>query len=245
MSTDTVLSSHNSSRLSAAIVAVAALAAAVGVLAVGALLPGSGNGDHPSDGRVHPGKVSVLGRAKVRTWAGQTFSVHIPLKWQKVLENPTTHTYAWAQPASGASLSSSDSIKQAAGDWPKAEQLVQTRIGIQVEPSSAGRDAKVAATAFSRSSARYTDGFLDLGPVTIGPVAWRFDVAVAGTIESHYFFSTCADGRRRESWHLTVDRSRLHGRDAALQSQAINSIFASLKTVFPAARSSGPDCAVD
>jgi hypothetical protein len=243
MSTNTILSDHSGSQFMAPIVAVAALVAAAGVLAIGASLPDGGSGDHPSDGRVHPGKVSVLGRAKVRTWSGQTFSVQIPLKWQKVLENQTDQAYAWAQPAPGASLSSPADVALAAGDWIRAKQVVRARITIAIEPSSAGRDAKVAARAFSRSAVRYTDGFLDLGPVKIGPTAWRFDVAVAGTVESHYFFSTCADGKRRESWHITVDRAQLHGREAAAQSQTINAIFASLDTVYAGARSAGSDCA--
>lgn len=243
MSTNPAISSRYQTGFMPLLAAAAALAAAAGALALGVSVPGSGGGTHPTDGRVHPGKVSVLGRAKVRTWSAQTFSLQIPLKWREVLENPATRVYGWAQTAPGVELSSSALVKQAAGDWARAKQLVQTRITVAISSSSAGRDAKANALAFSRSDVRYTDAFLDLGPVRFGPTAWRFDVAVAGTVESHYFFSTCADGRRRESWHITVNRSRLRGVLASQQSQAINAIFASLQTVYPFSRATaGADC---
>jgi hypothetical protein len=243
MSTKAAVSSLYETRFMPSLIAAAALAAAAGALALGVSVPGSGGGTHPTDGLVHPGKVSVLGRAKVRTWSAQTFSLQIPLKWREVLENPSTHVYGWAQTAPGVELSSETLVRQAAGDWARAKQLVRTRITVAISSSSAGRDAKPSALAFSRSDVRYTDAFLDLGPVHFGPMAWRFDVAVAGTIESHYFFSTCAGGRRRESWHITVNRSQLHGVSASQQSQAINAIFTSLKTVYPFGRGAdGADC---
>jgi hypothetical protein len=242
MSTNTAVFEHGESQFFSPIVAAAALLAAAGALAIGATLAGDGDGEHSSDGRVHPGKVGVLGGAKVRTWSGQTFSLVVPLKWQKVLENPSTHTYAWAQPAPGATLSSAAAVNQAAGAWAEAKDVVRTRITVNVLPSASGRDAEASARSFARSDVNNTVGFLDLGPVSIGPTAWRFDVAVAGTIESHYFFSTCADGKRRESWQIVVDRAALHGREAGGQSRAVNAIFASLKTTFPGSRSSGPDC---
>lgn len=242
MSGSTITADRRESQILPPVVAAAALALAAGVLAVGALLPGGDDGDHPADGRVHPGKVSVLGRAKVRGWSGQTFSVQIPLRWHKVIENPATHVYSWAQPAPGASLGSSAAVAQAAGDWAGARRVARTRITLQIEPSTRGRDAEATARAFSRSDVRYTQGFLDLGPVRFGPTAWRFDVAVAGTVESHYFFATCVGQRRRETWHVTVDRSALHGQAAAAQSQSVSAVFASLRTTFPGSTSASPDC---
>jgi hypothetical protein len=243
VSVNPVVLDHRQSQFLPPVLAFAALAGAAGVLAAGTLLIGDGGGSNPTDGRVHPGKVSVLGRAKVRTWSGQTFSLQVPLKWQKIVENPATHTYAWAEPSAGGTLSSAAAVAQAAGDWSKAKDVARTRLTVQLLPSSAGRDAEASARAFARSDPLYTNGFLDLGPVVFGPRAWRFNVSMAGTVETHYFFSTCADGRRRESWHITIDRAGLQAQQAGEQARTISSIFSSLKTTFPGSRSASRDCA--
>lgn len=229
--------------------AVGALLLAAALLAAGAAAPGSA-GDRPSDGRLVPGKVSVLGEAKVRRWTGQTFSVEVPLEWVNIQEAREQRQYAWVLPRDETLLDSAESVRTAAGeDWGAARKLVSARLRVAVEPASTRRGARAKARAVSRTDKRYSDGFNDLGAVRFrrpdgasdGRYAFRFEIAASGTTESHYFFATCRDARREETWHLTVNRSDLSGREASRQKATLDAVLASFETVY--APSEGPrDC---
>lgn len=222
--------------------ALGALVVAGAVLAAGASAPGDDT-DNPSDGRVLPGKVSVLGDAKVRRWTGQTFSLEIPLDWAPITEDRSKGVYAWALPARGSSLEDRDVVQAAADiDWTRASRATSARV--RVERVAKAPTAKASATKLSTLNADYANRFNDLGSVTIGErFTWRLELAAAQrTVESHYFFSTCNGATRQETWHLTVNRSRLGGRAAGEQRAAIERILESFRTVYPATPRGEKEC---
>jgi hypothetical protein len=225
---------------------IAAILAAGGVLALGVSATDrstSGNADIT----VEPGKISVVGNAKVRKWDGQTFSMEVPLKWARTYSGKATDEaggppfqfHAWTRPAPGAD--GKDARLRGNPDWSVARPAADARITLEIRPATSSGSSRTRATTLARQlSADPGYRFGDLGPVTIGGegassgrYAWRLNMATAGDLESHYFFTTCEADRRREAWHVTFDRRSVREQQPVLQA-----MLASLDTVYAPSRPS-------
>lgn len=228
---------------------VAAILAAAGLLALGvsaAERETTGN----TDVAAKPGKISVVGDAKVRQWDGQTFSIEVPLQWIRVFSGNgpsarSTQVHSWALPAAGVTASDP---RLNAPAWATARGAANARIILEVSnaPSLsstvANRNAALVKARTLAAQAKYRYG--DLGPVTLasngthsGRYAWRLNVAAAGDFETHYFFTTCEAGRPREAWHVVFDRRSVRETQATLQN-----MIASIDTTFPSGTAGRTGC---
>lgn len=225
--------------------ALAAILLAAGLLTIGVTSTKrstSGN----TDVAVEPGKVSVVGSAKVRQWNGQTFAIDVPLQWAKIYSGPAdgAQVHAWALPSSAAG-SGAKGINSPR--WSNARRVAAARMILRIaEPKfSTTRAGSVARTAArSVPSADPAVRFGDLGVVTLpasdGRAArsvWRLGLSAAGDSESRYYFTTCDRGRPRETWQVVFDRTSVRDQQAALQS-----LLGSLKTTFPVAANDNKGC---
>ena len=238
--------------------AAAALLLAAAALTAAASVPG-GDVDHPGNGDVLPGKVSVLGEAKVRRWTGQTFSLEVPLEWANPLKDAKNQVYGWALMRPGRKVDTTSLAKQASSDdWANAQELVAARIKVELKPAAGNPSSHSRVYSFGRRDPRYTDGFIDRGSVNFqqpsgapgGRFAWRVDFAVPGldsagsktaTTESHYFFTTCKGGRH-EVWHVTLNRSELSGQEAAKQKALFDTMMGSFDTLYDPSPKGSKDC---
>lgn len=233
------------SQLARAAGAAAALVLAAAVLA-GAASVHAGDVEHPTEGKILPGKVSVLGEAKVRRWSAQRFSVEVPLEWP-LIEEQTGRAFTWVHLRSGQKLSAAEAQVARGDDWAKAQRLVSTRFIIEPAPS-----LKIGARRNMRLRGRRDeaarDGYVDSGGITLplasspdGRYAFRLLLAVPGfdpttgratvTPEAHYFFSTCRPANAlRYTYHVTYDRSALQGQAAAEQDAVFKRMIGSLET---------------
>ena len=230
-------------------VARAAGAAAALLLAVAALAAASsvkaGDIEHPGAGSIRAGKVSVLGDAKVRRWIGQRFSLEVPLQWA-LIKDDTGTAFSWVLVRPGQELDA----EQASGDWAEAQKNVSARL--RVEPAA---DADAGARLNMRARGRVDrNGYIDSGGVPLPPpnprYAFRLLVAVPGfdpdvtnTTEGHYFFATCSPPEdRRDTWHVTFDRTARRGQAAAEQQAVFERMIGSFETIHPASPPGKVDC---
>lgn len=228
---------------------VAAILAAAGILALGVSATERGTTGN-ADVAAKPGKVSVVGDAKVRQWDGRTFSIDVPLRWVPVFSGTdpnvrSTQVHSWALPAAGVKASDS---RLNAPDWATAKKAADARIVLEIgtaasaSPTVADRNAALVKGRTLAKEPAYRFG--DLGPVTLtaggpapGRYAWRLNMAAADNLESHYFFTTCDAGRPREAWHLVFNRRSVRATQATLQN-----MLASIQTTFPSALAGETGC---
>lgn len=249
MSTSATAARHGDGGGLRVVGAAAALLAAAAVLFVGVSASEretAGSSDVP----VEPGKVSVVGNAKVRRWEGQTFSIEVPLEWVKTFSGTVNRQnasdfqrHAWALPAAGVAA---DDERLGVDDWGSAKSAAEARMRVEIAPYETTANSRLAARKLASDLAgdsRYAYG--DVGTVTlagadgaVGRTAWRLNVTTAGNRETHYFFSTCDAGKPREAWHITFDRRSVRDMQPTLES-----MLASIDTTYPAASAKGSGCA--
>ncbi len=224
--------------------AAAALLLAVAVLAAASSVK-AGDIEHPGAGSIRAGKVSVLGDAKVRRWIGQRFSLEVPLQWA-LIKDDTGTVFRWVLVRPGQELDAT----QASENWAEAQKNVSARL--RVEPAA---DPDAGARLNMRARGRLDkDGYIDSGGVPLPPpnprYAFRllvavhgFDPAVTNTTEGHYFFSTCSPPEdRRDTWHVTFDRTAQRGQAAAEQQAVFERMIGSFETIHPASPPGKVDC---
>ncbi len=224
--------------------------AAAALVLAGAALAGAasvkaGDIEHPGAGDIRPGKVSVLGEAKVRRWIAQRFTLEVPLQWA-LIKDEGGRAFTWVLVRPGEELDPD----QANASWPTVQRVVSDRL--RVEPA---RDSKIGARKNMREQGRdKKDGYVDSGGVPLpfpnNRYAFRLLVAVPGfnpdvtnTVEGHYFFATCKpETERRDTWHITYNREARTGQAAAEQQARFERIIGSFETIHPASPPGKTDC---
>lgn len=226
-----------------AVASIGALLAAAALLALGVSVS-ERDADGPTNVAVVPGKVSVLADAKVREWQGQTFSIEVPLEWERTLsavaevqDGTQFQRHQWAL------LTAGDAATASKEDWLSAASAAKARLNVDIrryaDEFSAERWARDTADI---KSAAPGYRFGDVGPIAIGAGpdgtggrdGWRLNVAAADQLESHYFFVTCDGETPREAWHVTFNRESVADQQPALQST-----LASLRTDYAGASRNG------
>jgi hypothetical protein len=222
-----------------------ALSALALVLAVAALfgataLVGEDDAGAASHDAV-PGKVSVLGGAKVRSWRGPTFTIEVPLQWQLAISGKATGVaatdiYRWVLVAPGASR---EDRRLSDPDWTTTRQVALAQINLQIGPAHKRADGSRAQAKLVGENRAVKAGysFADVGPSyfpasTENPdrrYVWRLFVTADKQPETHYFFATCDKGKARESWQITFNR-----RSARAQQATQQAMLASLTTLYDA-----------
>jgi hypothetical protein len=226
--------------------AAAALLVAAATLAGASSVPIS-RASRPPDAGVLAGKVSVVGDAKVRQWTGRTFSIEVPLKWMLVRQDKARSVYVWGLLRAGQQLNDSDVATRAASEsWTTAGRPLSARIRVSESLTGPGANAAAIAlrTAPTADGGTNADYWIDTGSVRFSPpvnrsharsrarspLAFRTQLRVADSVQSDYFFSTCAEDRRVETWHLTVNTEPLQGKAGSAALNTIREMVASFST---------------
>lgn len=174
--------------------------------------------------RVVPGKISVVGAAKVRTWSSRDFEVQIPSGWVNIATGPASLENA-AQ-LEGLTASARRATEQAferqavaihrwQGSLTDAATQTDCRPGticaeIRVERSPGRKDLPISTFAKDKVGAFEQDergiSTIDLGPVTArgGRWVWRWSGKLGGERRTSYFFATCRGARVDQYFQVTL-----------------------------------------
>lgn len=208
--------------------------AAAGLLVLGgvlAVLASVVHDDAVASSRYHvePGKISVIGTSRLRSWSGDTFSLVIPVTWkntengQVAFDNTKKRApigkFVWEAPAGAGTLT------VFVGD----EFYTLNQRGRHDLPSP--REAAVldSETTLHKHRRLVRPGD-DIGPIGGAIPAWRWlhtDVPRSGpaTRNDDLYFTTCREGTRAQAW--TVQTSAPAD---AYDEGTFESIVRSLKT---------------
>lgn len=238
--------------------ALAALVLLAGLFWAASRVP-RGDEENPTNGEVIPGKVSVIGEAKVRRWTGEDFTMEIPLNWAYALDDKARRTYGWTLLRENRDVDTKARATAASNpNWTAAQETVVARVRIEIRApkTKQGKTVSARTLAYDADDAS-GDSFVDLGSTHFPPAAankqgravWRLEVSTPGTvvtpstIETHYYFATCDGRRQHKTWHIVLNRSALDGRAASRQQAVFATMMGSLETPGQTASSNGrTDC---
>ncbi|MBJ7469892.1 MAG: hypothetical protein JHD16_01255 [Solirubrobacteraceae bacterium] len=195
------------------------LLALLGVLS---LVVRDANADALQD-KVVPGKIGVIGAAKVRTWESKGFDVQIPAGWGNIATGPVelanTGDLARLTPTQRAARERTFAARRLVvhrwqGTLDAQPGETECRLGticaeIQVEQGYGRRDRTVKKFATERVT-EYADDknlrFIDLGPVTArgGRWVWRWSARLGDQERTAYFFATCQGGRVAQYYQVIL-----------------------------------------
>lgn len=202
---------YSSATIFAAGFGLIALLAVLGVLSA---VVRDANADALED-KVVPGKISVVGAAKVRTWQSKGFEVQVPAGWGNIATGPVAYDksgYDRLTPEQRAERDlwndtrnlvihrwQSTLAPSTGGDCLRGTLCAEIQVENPVETKSkANKSVKqFAVERLSDSRAADELKFIDLGPVTArgGRWVWRWSAELGGQRHTIYFFATCQSGR--------------------------------------------------
>ncbi len=173
--------------------------------------------------RVVPGKISVVGAAKVRSWESKGFQVQIPAGWGNIatgkVDIENTGDLAQLDPEDRAArLRQFEARRLVIHRWQgtlDAPAGVTDCQGgtvcaeIQVEQGYGRRDRTVREFATDRVAEYANDKdlrFIDLGPVTArgGRWVWRWSARLGDQERTAYFFATCQGARVAQYYQVIL-----------------------------------------
>ena len=212
-----------------ALIALAALLAGLGVVVHNATSRGA-------DDNVYPGKISVIGAAKVREWDGRNFTLSVPASWGQIATGPEIFKNASQQ---HFKPDVQEDIWEGQPSQAKPSTTCDPKLpclDLQIErPTKAHALPTAAAYAHQQASfARQNPNshYIDLGPVTTGGEhrwVWRW-LSQTGQRESRSsIFVTCSHGAPAELWQVTTS-APIGASPTAAFSQILDSIHSSLPT---------------
>ena len=181
-----------------------------------------------SKNHVEPGKISVIGTSRLRTWTGDSFSLTMPSAWENTestpvrytnFPDPHVHRFVWTVPGKPGKLT-----VYVGREYYTLSQRGITALTSPRKAAITDRDTMVDDPN-ERRVVRPGD---DLGPININGTrpAWRWlHSSVKGSRKVDFYFATCEDGKRSQAW--TVQTSAPAD---AYDEGTFNSIMSSLKT---------------